>query len=393
MQNDGPTAMNDKTFAMSRRALGAGLLASFAVTPSFAQTTLSPETFGAVGDGLASDGPAIARLVDAINRTPGTERLTVVCRGSYMLRGSPVRPAAPSNSRPAKGRNEGIPPITRDNVFFDAVGAEFSVPPEYAFRRTKRGGDEADIFFMGLQFLGRQCAMRGGLMRGNLDRRSVTRGPKAIGFGGQEYGLVMEGDGWVLEDVVSENWGTDCLLITGPGISRNGIYTGARRNCISVVADRLIPESTPVIIEGGTISRAADWAAQVHNKPGAGIDIEGGRDSQLATVHIRGIRFERNRLKDVQISRDAYRCIVENNVLTNHLTLRPKQRGGHRIIGNTFIGDAHVQMTNAYDGNERVEFAGNACDCSERDFIKTRRSKVKTATNSQDFVLINNTFR
>ena len=72
-------------------------------------------------------------------------------------------------------------------------------------------------------------------MLGNLNSREVIRGPNPSGFGGTEYGLIMEGEGWLLDGVYAENWGTDCLLIGAPGRSLNGIYIGARRNCVSIV--------------------------------------------------------------------------------------------------------------------------------------------------------------
>src|SRR4030095_12384512 len=127
------------------------------------------------------------------------------------------------------------PPVTRSNVHVDAQGAEFIVAPDFMWRRTTNGGDFQDNFAVGWQFYGSNCKLSGGRLLGNLQNRRVVRGPSSSGFGGTEYGLVMMGAGWELDSVYAESWGTDCLMICGPGRSINGTYASARRNCVSVV--------------------------------------------------------------------------------------------------------------------------------------------------------------
>jgi hypothetical protein len=338
------------------------------------QQTLRPEEFGALGDGVAADGAALAALITAANNIPGTGQVAIMCRGAYLLQGAPARVLAPfaigkanPAGHPKGGRVAGLPPITRDNVVIDAADSEFIVPQEFGFGRTMRGGDQNDSFFVGWQFLGRNCTMRGGIMRGNLQARSVARGPNASGFGGGEFGLVMEGDGWLLDGVTSENWGTDCLLITGPGRSVNGIYRGGRRNCISVVTRQPILETNPVIIEGGSFTDAGNWPDDVYNNPSAGIDVE-GLDS--ATVIIRGVTCENNRLKDIQISTGAHRCVIENCSMSHSLRFRPKQLGGHMVRNNRFSGSKPVWISPTYPDNEPIVFENNCCTRGGRDLIR-----------------------
>lgn len=332
--------------------------------------TLRPEDFGARGDGIAADGAALAALIEAVNNIPGSGQVTVTCRGSYLLRGAPPRELAPfvvGRSVRDRGRIEGLPPVMRDNVMIDAAGSEFIAPGDFGFRRTMRGGDQNDSFFIGWQFLGRNCTMRGGNIRGNLQNRPVERGPNASGYGGGEFGLVMEGEGWFLDGVTSENWGTDCLLITGPGRSLNSVYRGGRRNCVSVVTRKPIPETNPVIIEGGSFTDAGNWPDDVYNNPGAGIDVEG---MDLATVVIRDVYCENNRLKDIQISTGAHRCVIENCTMPHSLRFRPKQRGGHIVRNNRFTGSKPVSILPTYPENEPIVFENNCCRWGVRNMVR-----------------------
>lgn len=363
--------------------VGIGAISSAALAAS----PLTPEAFGAVGDGVASDGAAVARLVQAINAVPGSDLVEVECRGRYLLRGAPVRGIAPKRMQLKGGLVAGIPAIIRSNVTINAWGAEFIVPPEFGFRRLKRGGDNHDQFFVGLQFLGHNCSLRGGTFKGNLQNRTAERGPLPKGFGGNEFGLVMEGEGWLLEDVTSENWGTDCLLIAAQGISRNGRYIGGRRNCVSVVVTQDILHERPIIIEGGVMHRAGAWPDHIYNNPGAGIDIE-GRAS--ASVVLSGIDFADNRLKDIQISKEAYRCTVENCRIRNRLLFRPHQRGGHIVNGNHFLGGSQaIRISETYPNNESISFEGNRCTSVER-FIVFHRSRVKSAVAQQRIIGVEN---
>jgi len=335
----------------SRRSILANTAAGIALgalgvsAQAQSEIILRPEDFGASGDGIAPDGPALARMIEAANKIAPSQRLTLLCRGRYLMRAAPPRPMGPAKHAERPGDVVGLPALTRNDVTVDARGAYFLVPAENHFRRIVRGGSTDDAFFVGWHFIGDRCSLIGGTLDGNLGQRPIKRGPKPMGFGGADFGLIMEGEGWRLEGVTSKNWGTDCLLITGPGRSISGIYSGARRNCVSVVANRKILQSNPVVIEAGRVEHAADWPDDVYNNPGAGIVVEAGRYAPAqATVHILG-----HESADVQIS---------------------------QVVGP----------------NEPIQIANNRCACSKRRFINHRRSLVENTHEWQATALSENEF-
>jgi len=75
--------------SLSALALVAGAIASGAGEPPFAN--LDAARFGAVGDGVADDGPAIARMLDAASRERRPVRLRFAAGRTYLVRTAPER--------------------------------------------------------------------------------------------------------------------------------------------------------------------------------------------------------------------------------------------------------------------------------------------------------------
>ena len=371
-------------------ALAGGLIYGGSRIVPTKESEFTPEMFGARGDGLTSDGAAFAQLISAVNEVGGALECTIVCRGRYVITGGP-RLTQSFNRQSVKGTIEGIPPLTRSNVTVDARGAEFIVPPDYHWRRTKKGGDAKDQFAVGWQFLGANCKMIGGKILGNLDKREVIRGPNPSGFGGREFGLIMQGDGWELIDVHVENWGTDCLLIGAPGRSLNGVYKGARRNCVSVIPLVDFSADSYAEINGGRITDGGNWPEDVRNNPGAGIDIEGLSNDCHAVVKISGVEFDQNHQKDLQVSRGALNCVVENCTFTNNVKFQPEQEGGHRFIDNKFFGEARIDTIFGMAANAPIVFDGNDFEVREnRPFRQNLIKGVSRDKQGQRVVFINN---
>jgi hypothetical protein len=356
-----------------RRTLGS--LFAFATLGNTAfGNQITDEEFGLVGDGVAPDGAALARLITHINSIDGDHVVHVRLRGHYLLAGAPKRPMAPSRNEHRVGNVVGLPALTRNNVEIDASGATFTVPTDFIFRRLKRGGDERDSFFVLFQFKGQNCSLTGGVLDGSLDKRQVIRGPKSSGFGGHEFGLVMEGRGWQLSGVLAKNWGTDCLLVTASGRSNDGMYSKGRRNGVSIVATDEIPENDPVIIQGGVLAQNGRYPDSITNNPGAGAVVEGGA---IATVIFSGIKFVDNNLKDLQLAKNSYRCTVNNCTFTHDLKLRPKQLGGHKILNNKFFGIAAILISSTVWDSEVVRVVGNTFETGgKRQKIRFGLSRV-----------------
>jgi hypothetical protein len=351
---------------------------------------LTPEMFGARGDGTTPDGEAFARLIAAVNARPGSDVCVVRCSKRYVITGGP-RQTSSYNKAMVAGIVEGIPPVTRDNVHVEARGAEFIVDPAFMWRRTTKGGDGQDHFAVGWQFYGARCRLSGGRMIGNLQNRQVVRGPESSGFGGSEYGLVMVGAGWELDGVHAENWGTDCLMIGGIGSSSNGTYTGARRNCVSVVPIVDFGPGGYVTIAGGRIAGGGKWPEEIRNNPGAGIDVEGLNNELPATVRIRGVAFDANENKDLQISTNAVNCVVEDCTFTNNVKFQTKQKGGHLFRNNRFKGEARVETMFGLASNPPITFDGNSFEV--RSYPPFRQNVIKSidrGAQGQKVVFVNN---
>lgn len=341
---------------MKRRSILNGVLALLAIPNVAAASIVDIENSGLVGDGVHHDGLAMANLFDRINQIPGSHPIQIRLTGQYLLAGAPIRPMAPSRFEGRPGDIIGLPALTRSNVTIDARGAVFKVPENFPFRRLKRGGDERDSFFVMFHFKGENCTLIGGEIDGSLDKRPIFRGPETSGFGGKEFGLVMEGQGWLLEDVTAKNWGTDCLLITTQGQSLRGKYSKARRNGISVVATHEVAPDNPIVIDGGTLSGNGNYPDDLANNPGAGAVVEG---PAVVSAIFRDIVFQGNKLKDLQLAKNSFRCVVQNCTFSHDLKLRPLQLGGHNILFNSFLGRARIYASTTVRGAEEVCAQGN----------------------------------
>jgi hypothetical protein len=367
-----------------------GASASRALAATGEGGEFTPEMFGARGDGVVSDGDAFGRLIAAVNAFPGSAVCNVRCAKRYVITGGP-RHTQSYNKPTIAGVVEGIPRVTRSNVHVDARGAEFIVSPDFPWRRTAVGGDVQDNFAVGWQFYGKHCKLTGGRLIGNLDKRKVIRGPTPSGYGGTEYGLVMVGEGWELDGVYAENWGTDCLMIGGPGTSSNGTYVRARRNCVSVVPIVDFGPGGYVSIVGGKIAGGGNWPENVRNNPAAGIDIEGLDNDLPATVRIRGIQFQDDQNKDLQVSTNAVNCVVEDCTFTNNVKFQPKQKGGHVFRNNRFLGEARIETIFGLADNAPITFDGNSFEVSK--FPPFRQNVIKTVgrqSQGQRVVFLNN---
>ena len=371
-------------------ALSNGLISPLARSAQLFEKTFTPEQFGASGNGVTSDGAAFHRMISAVNEFSGSMECNIRCQNKYVITGGP-RLARSFNQSFVKGVIEGIPPITRDDVSVDARGAEFIVPADFRWQRTRRGGDENDHFAVGWQFMGANCKMIGGRLLGNLDRRKVVRGPKPSGFGGREFGLVVQGEGWELIDVFAENWGTDCLLIGAPGRSVDGVYKGARRNCVSVVPLMEFTRDSYASIEGGQITDGGNWPEDIRNNPGAGIDIEGTKKELHGIVTIKGVEFSGNEKKDLQISTGALNCVIENCTFRNNVKIQPKQNGGHHFNNNKFLGEARVDTMYGLSANAPIVFTGNDFEVSKyRPFRHNVIKGISREEQGQKVIFMNN---
>lgn len=353
---------------------------------AMAAEQITPEQFGARGDGRAADGPALAAMVEHINSLGGDARVYVRCAGNYSLADAPRRPVTPSLTELSPGMTFGLPAITRSNVTIDAQGARFRVPETFAFTRIKRGGSTDDRFFVMWEFWGDNIEFLGGLIDGNLGARPVRRGPRPIGFGGKDFGVIVRGANWLLDGVDVRAFGTDDVLVTNWGRASNCRFSYARRNGLSVVATQPISAQQPVIIENCEFSHNGDWPDDVYNNPAAGMVVEAGRDAKSASVIIRDNYFSDNKMKDLQLAKASVDCVVTGNTFSHDLNLRPMQMGGHLIEGNDFLGDARIKITSTDPNAKPVRIRGNRQNGTPVDdrFVRHVRSSVKGAGFEQD---------
>lgn len=303
---------------------------------------VTPEMFGAIGDGIAPDGVAFSDLIRYVNNVGGDDIVTVVCAGRYLLSGTKRQRYAPVGAEEKGGVIFGLPPVTRSNVHFMCSGSQFLVPPSQIWRRVYKGGDEHDAFFNGFEFKGDNARLVGGEFFGNLSNRNVVRGPAISGFGGREFGLVMSGKNWSVDGVVASEWGTDCILITNSGTLKNARVGLGRRNNISVVP--MVEDSSCIKVNIDTcqIARGGDWPNNIRNRPGGGVVIEAGKVKSRACVRISNCEFIGNFLKDLQISKGALNCEVINNRFSNDVKIQPNNLGGHILRNNCFESGAHI---------------------------------------------------
>jgi len=342
-----------------RSLLKLGLYTVAAKNIGLSPQVITPEMFGAQGDGAANDGVAFDKLINHINSLDGPGGVTVVCEGSYLLEGTKAQRYAPLGAEDKGGVVLGLPPIIRAEVHFKCEGAKFLVPSSMPWRRTFKGGDSKDVFFNGFEFKGDGATIAGGEFLGNLAQRQAQRGPSTSGFGGREFGLVMSGRNWTIDGIVSSEWGTDCVLITNSGVIRNSALQGGRRNNISVVPMVRGDTCIDVTIENCYIAEGGNWPENIRNRPGGGVVVEAGRVDAKACVSIQKCRFEGNYLKDLQISKGALNCKVTGNTFTNVVKIQPKNLGGHFIGDNDFLEDSHISTIYGGEKNPPITVQNN----------------------------------
>lgn len=302
---------------------------------------ITPEMFGARGDGLHADGPALCDMVDHINQLASGQPVTVRCVGHYLIGGGRSLPY-PITGATDKGHVQGIPTVTKDKVTWDARGATFIVAASLPWRRLKRGGDERDSFAQGICVTGEGFRMIGGTLDGNLNQRTIMRGPRERNFGGMEFGLCMLGRNWLLSQVVSANWGTDSLMVGAPGSAAECSFETGRRNSVSIVANAEVPRETPVVFDDCEFLGASRYAPHEWNAPGSGLHVEG---KHAVTVVVRECRAFGNRRNAMRFSTGASHCVVENCTVDSNVEFRSTReghRGGHQLERVVFNTGAHV---------------------------------------------------
>lgn len=341
---------------ITRRHLLVSVVLSFLSKTSTASLEIRPEEFGAKGDGLHSDGPAFAKLVKYVNSLDDSISVSINCRGHYLLGDSERIKYPPRQTKDMGGLVHGIPMVTKGNLTIDARGAVFEVPTSFLWRRTKKGGDEHDRFFVGWQLYGPNTLVKGGTFLGNLSKRNVVRGNNISGFGGKEFGFVLGGDNWKLLNVRCEEWGTDCVLAGASGEMVGCTLKRGRRNNVSVVPFR---KDCNVLIRNCDLEGAGNWHESIRNRPGSAIQIEAGRRGFKTKAVILENRFADNKEKDLQLSHGAINCSVVKNTFRSALNIRPGNLGGHSIIKNMFIDGGYVGNIFGFNHGLRILFQGN----------------------------------
>jgi hypothetical protein len=284
--------------------------------------------FGATGDGVTEDGAAIERAVDHLNALPDAARPTLLFPpGSYIITGS--------SDFSEVGTTEGVKAITHANVTVLAWGAELRVPDTYRWERTTVGGDERDHFAQGLRAEGRNFTLYGGVLNGNLENREVLRGPTVAGYGGAEIGLRLQAPGARVFGTVSQGWGTDCCYVSDRAELFDCVFERGRRlGAAVVVRDLDIPAEAPIRFLNCSFVDNSQYAEDICNNPGAGIDIE--NEGGTAAVHLINCVFSGNRTYAIYISAGARDTLIEGCAIHGSINLQPSNLGGHRIIGNYF---------------------------------------------------------
>ena len=78
-----------------------------------------------------------------------------------------------------------------------------------------------------------------------------------------------------------------------------------------------------------------------------------------AIARIKGIEFDRNEKKDLQLSRAALNCVIEDCTFRNNVKIQPKQKGGHQFSNNRFLGEARIETMYGMRENPPIMFTGN----------------------------------
>jgi hypothetical protein len=146
-----------------------------------------------------------------------------------------------------------------------------------------------------------------------------------------------------------------------------------------------------VSIVGGRVADGGSWPEDIRNNPGAGIDVEGLNNDLPAVVRIRGVGFEGNQNKDLQISTNAVNCVVEDCTFTNNVKFQTKQKGGHVFRNNEFRGEARIETIFGLAANEPITFEGNRFAVRENPPFRQNRIKgIDRGLQGQRVVFTNN---
>src|SRR3989339_235214 len=317
------------------------------------------EEFGATGDGITEDGMAFFKLIEYVNALPQDTPVKIIFKDRYVITGGP-------NLATKFGMVQGIPLIKKKNVTIIASGAVFTVPNSFLWQRTLRGGDDNDYFAQGFHVTGANFKMIGGLLDGHFQHRIESGAARPVAsernYGGNEYGLWMQGQNWQLSQVTSRNWGTDALLVQSPGKAEDCNFVRGRRNNVSVAAIGAITENNPVIFDRCNFYRASAYPEDYYNAPGSGLQIESKKFP--ATVIVRNSVFKNSRRNSIRLSSNAKNCVIENTVVDSDIEFRsPKESdeylghlGGHRLYKVTFEERSSVPAIYGRKTNSPITF-------------------------------------
>jgi hypothetical protein len=356
---------------------------------------VSVKDFGATGDGVTSDQNAINLAITYINGISGTNPVSLLFpAGKYVVTGGA--------NLATTGVLQGLDVITRDNVTVIAFGAELIVQASFFWRRTQIGGGDQDQFARGIIVDGAGFKMYGGVLNGNLRNRVINRGPSPDGYGGNEFGLRINGSGARVYDVIVKEWGTDCAHITKSDFQAvNCEFIGARRLSCAVVVTENADEDKPVRFENCLFAEAATYSDSEYNRPASGIDIEANSSGLKAVVQCVSCVFRDNRKYAVQISQSAYRNVYSNcdfyqntkiwsigssEVDFQGFNSQPTDLGGHFVFSNVFHKQSYLETIYGTSSSEGWYVTNNLFEESPQIL------EMRTSTDFPvDWRIVNNT--
>ena len=340
-------------------------------------TPISVKDFGATGDGVTSDQDAINLAIDYVNGISGTNRVSLLFpAGVYIITGGANINTV--GDYIAGAVVEGIKKITRSNVSIYCEGSELKVSSSFIWRRTQIGGGDQDNFAQGLHFHGDNIYLYDGILNGNLRNRTITRGPTANNYGGNEYGILVRSNGCRVYNTISREWGTDCLgVIKADFQAFQSEFIAGRRLSCSVVIDEDATEVNPIIFKDCIFSEGGAYSDVDYNRPASGIDIEANSAGLEAVVICDSCIFKDNRKYAVQISQSAVRNVFTNcdfygdvsdfttslsltlEVIFQAFNLQPSNSGDHKITNNRFHGDQYLDTVYGQNADPGSVLSGN----------------------------------
>lgn len=346
--------------------------------------------------GTVEMGAQLEQFFNYINNISGTRRIDVnFLEGVYLITGGT------NQALSGFGTVEGLIPLTRDNLTLNLKNVEFKVPDSFIWRRTQIGGGDQDHFARGFYISGENCWMFGGLLNGNLRNRTITRGPTANNYGGNEIGLRVYGRGFRGNRIISREWGTDChYQVTGDAFYNECEFYAGRRLCSAIVGEEPWTESDPVVFFNCTFAEAGTYSDADYNRPASGVDIESDGAFPGATFYLNCI-FRDNRKYNIQMSNGAKDCIFNNNDFFG--ATQSWAIGAAELIFNSFnkqpaAEGGHVWSNNRFHDNQLLEtIYGTAAEDPSYvidNFFKTTANMVVFRTSSDyppPWYILNNT--